>query len=168
MKGLTYIPLEPEFNAEQSLLGNHGLKMSGFWDTGGQSHQRHHHISNLCYYFSKYVNLCTMNLMSIKIFLEQRCTFFWWRSHSSVSSTSYIGSFQNAERSRVQICIFKGFIYLYLMLAALQTLLFTSMFDSAMHAFEAFLCMRIMPTLSFCQNMGNWESVLPNQIFFSA
>ena len=152
MKGLTYIPLEPEFNAEQSLLGNHGLKMSGFWDAGGQSHQWHHHISNLCYYFSKYVNLCTMNLMSIKIFLEQRCTFFWWRSHSSVSSTSYIASFQNAERSRVQICIFKGFIYRYLMLAALQTLLFTSMFDSAMHAFEAFLCMRIMPTLSFCQN----------------
>ena len=144
MKGLTYILLEPEFNAEQSLLGNHGLKMSGFWDTGGQSHQWHHHISNLCYYFSKYVNLCTMNLMSIKIFLEQRCTFFWWRSHSSVSSTSYIGSFQNAERSRVQICIFKGFIYLYLMLAALQTLLFTSMFDSAMHAYQAFLCMRII------------------------
>ena len=105
---------------------------------------------------------------SWKIFLEQRCTFFWWRSHSSVSSTSYIGSFQNEERSRVQICIFKGFIYRYLMLAALQTLLFTSMFDSAMHAFEAFLCMRIMPTLPFCQNMGNWESVLPNQIFFSA
>ena len=72
-----------------------------------------------------------------------------------ISLTSYIGSFQNEERSRVQICIFKGFIYLYLMLAALQTLLFTSMFDSAMHAFEAFLCMRIMPTLSFCQNMGN-------------
>ena len=34
---LVYIPLEPQFNAEQSSLGNHGLKMYSFRDTGDQS-----------------------------------------------------------------------------------------------------------------------------------
>ena len=34
---LTYIPLEPQFNTEQSFHGNHGLKMYGFRDIVGQS-----------------------------------------------------------------------------------------------------------------------------------
>ena len=34
---LTYIPLESQFNAEPSFLGNHGLKMFSFQDIGGQS-----------------------------------------------------------------------------------------------------------------------------------
>ena len=29
--------MEPQFNAEQSFLGNHVLKIYGFRDTGGQS-----------------------------------------------------------------------------------------------------------------------------------
>ena len=33
---LTYIPLERQFIAEQSFLGNHGLKVYGFRDTRGQ------------------------------------------------------------------------------------------------------------------------------------
>ena len=122
----------------KSFRGNHGLEMSGFWDTGCQSHQWRHHISNGCSYFSKYVSLCTMNLTPIKIFSGQRCSVFRGRSHSSVSSTSYLGLFQNEERSRIQICIFKDFMCLFFTLAALQTLQFTSTFDSAMHAYETF------------------------------
>ena len=122
----------------KSFLGNHGLQMSGFWDTRGQSHQWRHYISNGCSYFSKYVNLCTINLTPIKIFSGQRCTVFWGRSHSSVSSTSYVGLFQNEERSRIQVFIFKSFMCLFLKLSVLQTLLFTTTFDSVMHAFEAF------------------------------
>ena len=33
----TYLPLEPQFNADQSLLGNYGLKIYGFRDIEGQS-----------------------------------------------------------------------------------------------------------------------------------
>ena len=33
----TYTSLEPEFNADQSFLWNHGLKMYCYRDTGGQS-----------------------------------------------------------------------------------------------------------------------------------
>ena len=65
--------MEPQFNAEQSFLGNHVLKIYGFRDTGGQSQLWRHHISNTCYYFSKYINLCVLNFMLIKIFLRQRC-----------------------------------------------------------------------------------------------
>ena len=32
-----YIPLELQFNADQSFLRNYGLKMYGLRDTGGQS-----------------------------------------------------------------------------------------------------------------------------------
>ena len=40
----TYLPLEPQFNADQSLLGNYGLKMYGFRDIEGQSQRWCHHI----------------------------------------------------------------------------------------------------------------------------
>ena len=33
---------EPQFNADQSFVGNYGLKMYGFWDTRGQSLLWHH------------------------------------------------------------------------------------------------------------------------------
>ena len=65
--------MEPQFNAEQSFLGNHVLKIYGFRDTGGQSQLCRHHISNTYYYFSKYINLCVLNFILIKIFLRQRC-----------------------------------------------------------------------------------------------
>ena len=34
---LTYIPLELQFSADHSFLGNYALKMYGVRDTGGQS-----------------------------------------------------------------------------------------------------------------------------------
>ena len=34
---LTYMPLEPQFNADQSFIENYRLKMYGLRDTGGQS-----------------------------------------------------------------------------------------------------------------------------------
>ena len=71
---LTYILLGPQFNVEQSLLRNHDLKMFGFRDVGGKSKRWRYHISNGCSYFSKYVNLCTVNFTPIKVFLGQRCT----------------------------------------------------------------------------------------------
>ena len=70
----TYIPLGRQFNVEQSLLGNHDLKMFDFRDIGGKSKRRRYYISNGCSYFSKYVNLCTVNFTPIKVFLGQRCT----------------------------------------------------------------------------------------------
>ena len=104
----TYISLEMHFNAEQSFLGNHGLKMYGFQDTGGQSQWWHHHISNGCSYSSNYVSLCTVNFLLIKIFLGQQCTI-----SITVSITSYTGPFQNKDWPWVQICIFKGFMCLW-------------------------------------------------------
>ena len=74
----TYIylhTLEPQFNAEQSFLGNHGLEMYGFRDTRGQRQPWRHHISNKCFHFSKHVNLCTVNFTPIKIFLGKPRTF---------------------------------------------------------------------------------------------
>ena len=58
----------------KSFIGNHGLKMYGFRDTGCQSQWWCHHISNGYSYFSRYVNLCTVNFTPIKIFLGQRRT----------------------------------------------------------------------------------------------
>ena len=42
---LTYMPLEPQFNADQSFIENYRLKMYGLRDTGGQSPRWCHHFS---------------------------------------------------------------------------------------------------------------------------
>ena len=68
----TYILLKPQFNAEQSFLETmNDLDMYGFQHTVVQSQWWRHHISNGCSYFSKYVNLYTVNFTPVKIFVEQ-------------------------------------------------------------------------------------------------
>ena len=49
-------------------------KMYGFRDTSVERQRWPHRFSNGCSYFSKYVNFCTVNITSIKIFFGQRCT----------------------------------------------------------------------------------------------
>ena len=74
----TYISLEPQFNAEQSFLGNHGLKMHGFWDTKSLIQPWRHHISNRYFHFSQDCILCTVNFTPIKIFLGKLRTVLVW------------------------------------------------------------------------------------------
>ena len=51
----TFKPLEPQFNADQSFLGNYDLKMYGFQDIGGQIPRWRHHYSEE--FFWTYINL---------------------------------------------------------------------------------------------------------------
>ena len=55
----TYIPLELQFSADHSFLGNYALKMYGFWDTGGQSPQWHHHFSEEFFFFFFFGHILT-------------------------------------------------------------------------------------------------------------
>ena len=56
---ITCIPLEPQFNADQSFIWNYRLKMYGLRDTGGQTPLSYLQFSLGFFYFRKYLSLYT-------------------------------------------------------------------------------------------------------------
>ena len=66
---LTYIPLKQQINAEQSFLGNHGLKIFLFSRYRGQKPEITSSYFLRMFLFFQIYQLCTVSFTPIKIFL---------------------------------------------------------------------------------------------------